>query len=880
MLSKKLIRIIGVLCLLFNFVYCGNAQNKTTVTSLRCEYSENPIGIDELHPRFTWILHSEKKNIVQSDYQIQVATSPELLEKGTPDIWQSEKTVSDMQLASFIPSNKLKSFQKYYWNVKIWTKSTGKPIISETATFETAMMNRTDWSAQWITDSFDKDTEPAPLFRKAFETEKEVDYARMYISALGYYEAYINGNRVGKNYLDPAYTHFNKRVYYVVHDVTDLLNRGENIISSVIGNGWFNEQSVAVWDFHKASWRDRPKMICELHIHYTDGTVSKIVTDGSWKTNTGAYIYNNIYSGDMYDSRLEEKGWKKSNFDDRSWKDVKITEMNATAFQAQKLPPIQSTKEIEPVRFKKFDNTTYVYDFGENFAGFVRIRVKGAKGTKLQIKHGELLDSVGRLNQGNINVYYHPVQEKEIFQTDVFILNGNDEYEVYQPSFTYHGFQYVEIVSDKPVELTKESLTGLFVHTNVDPAGSFSCSNETLNKLWKATNQSYLSNLHSIPTDCPQREKNGWTADAHVATELGLLNYDGILFYEKWMNDYIDNQRENGMISGIIPSSGWGFGDWPGPVWDAALFIIPNELYDYYGDKQTIMRLYPTMEKYLNYITTKEVDGLLNFGLGDWLTFKAQTPNTFTSSAYYYQDYKLMARFAEIIGKDFKAYSEKAESIKALINKQFYNSEANIYANGSQTSLALALYLGLVPAGDEQRVADKLAETIKANNGFGDFGLLGTKTVPRMLTQYGYGDIALKMITRKESPSWGNWVDSLGFTTLPETWTLSPKFNDASLNHVFFGDISAWMYRYLAGINYDSKNPGFKHIVIQPYFIEGIDWVKAEYKSVKGPIRSEWKRKGKNILLDIEIPVGTTASVKINNKVENIGSGKYSFTVK
>lgn len=880
MFLKKLTKIIVVISLLFNFVNCGNAQNKTTVTSLRCEYSENPIGIDESHPRFTWTLQSEKKNVVQSNYQIQVATSPELLEKGTPDIWQSDKTSSDTQLASFIPTNKLKSFQKYYWNVKVWTKSSGKPIISKTATFETAMMNRDDWSAEWITDSFDKDTEPAPLFRKSFETKKEVAYARMYISALGYYEAYINGDRVGKNFLDPSYTHFNKRVYYVVHDVTELLKSGENIISTVLGNGWFNEQSIAVWDFHKASWRDRPKMICELHIHYSDGTVNKVVTDSSWKTNTGAYIYNNIYSGDMFDARLEEKGWKKANFDDRRWKDAKITEMNATTFQAQKLPPIQSTKEIEPVRFKKFDNTTYVYDFGENFAGFVRIRVKGAKGTKLQIKHGELLDSIGRLNQGNIDVYYHPVQEKEKFQTDVFILNGNDEYEVYQPSFTYHGFQYVEVVSDKPIELTKESLTGLFIHTNVDPAGSFSCSNETLNKLWKATNQSYLSNLHSIPTDCPQREKNGWTADAHVAAELGLLNYDGILVYEKWMNDFIDNQRDNGLISGIIPSSGWGFGDWPGPVWDAALFIIPNELYDYYGDKQTIQRLYPTMEKYLNYITTKEVDGLLNFGLGDWLTFKAQTPNAFTSTAYYYLDYKLMARFADIIGKDSKAYKEKAESIKTLIEKQFYNRETNIFANGSQTSQALALYLELVPAGDEQKVADKLAEVIESNNGFGDFGLLGTKTVPRMLTQYGYGDIALKMITRPESPSWGNWVDSLGFTTLPETWTMSPKFNDASLNHVFFGDISAWMYRYLAGINYDSQNPGFKHIVIQPYFIDSIDWVKAEYKSVRGPIRSEWKRKGKSILFEVEIPVGTTASVKINNKVKKIGSGKYSFTVK
>mgnify|MGYP000983018884 CR=1 FL=1 len=881
MMIKKLLISIGFISGILIFIQCRTTENNIEITTMRCEYLEDPIGIDEPQPHFTWSIQAGEWDIKQTAYQIQFASTPELLEQGIPDIWQSDKEESFDQLVIFNSPEQLSSFKKYYWNIKVWTTASKEPIISGTASFETSMMNKDDWSAKWITDSHDKDYEPAPLFRKTFETaeNKIVDYARLYISALGYYEAYINGNRIGNSHLDPSYTDFNKRVYYVTHDVTELISVGNNVISAVLGNGWFNEQSVAVWDFHNASWRDRPKMIGELHIHYTDGTVDKITTDTTWKTNTGAYIYNNIYSGDMYDSRLEEKGWKQSDFDDHHWNNGLVTDLNVYEFRAQKLPPIQVTKEINPVNFVKINDSIYVYDFGENFSGFSRIRIKGEKGTKLLIKHGELLDSVGRLNQGNIDVYYHPVQEKEKFQTDVFIISGDNKYEEFQPSFTYHGFQYVEIESDRPIELTEKSLTGLFIHTNVDTVGSFSCSNETLNKLWKATNQSYLSNLHSIPTDCPQREKNGWTADAHVAAELGLLNYDGILFYEKWMKDFIDNQRENGMISGIIPSSGWGFGDWPGPVWDAALFIIPNELYNYYGDKHCIIDLYPTMEKYLNYLDTKAVDGLLNYGLGDWLTYKTQTLNAFTSTAYYYLDYKLMARFAEIAGKESKVYNEKAETLKKLINEQFYNSETNIYANGSQTSQALALFLGLAPVEDEQKVADQLAEVVKSNRGFVDFGLLGTKTVPRMLTEYGYADIALKMLIRPESPSWGYWVDSLGYTTLPETWTLSPKYNDASLNHVFFGDISAWMYRYLAGINYDNQNTGFKHIVIQPYFVDGIDWVKAEYKSVRGPVRSEWKRKGTKAQLYVEIPAGSTATMKINNKEKEIGSGKHSFTV-
>ncbi len=882
-MRKKLIKTwfyAALLTALPFFLNCSKSNNKVQVSDLRCEYSNNPIGIDESQPRFTWQLQSEGDSVLQNAYQISIASSLILLEQGKPDIWQSNKTMSDAQSSYLESSDKLQSFQKYYWNVKIWTNLSTKPTVSETASFETAMMSKNDWTAQWITDSNNKDFEPAPLFRKVFKTteSKKIDYARMYISALGYYETFINGERVGENYLDPSYTAFDKRVYYVVHDVTKLISAGENAISTVVGNGWFNEQSVAVWNFDKASWRDRPKMICELHIHYSDGTTEKLITDSSWKTNTGAYTYNNIYSGDMFDARLEENGWKDAGFDDSKWNQVNVTDIEAPIFRAQKQDPIQITKELTAVKFNKINDSIYVYDFGENFAGFSRIKVKGASGTKLLLKHGELLDSLGRLNQNNINVYYHPEQEKEIFQMDVFTLKGDGSFEEFQPSFNYHGFQYVEVVSDRPIELTKESLKGLFLHTNVKSVGSFSCSNETLNKLWKAINQSYLSNIHSIPTDCPQREKNGWTADAHISIEAGLLNYDGILLYEKWMNDFIDNQRESGMISGIIPSSGWGFGDWPGPVWDAALFIIPNELYNFYEDTQTLQRMFPTMEKYLNYLKDKEnTEGLLDYGLGDWLMYNTQTPNEFTSSAYYYLDNKLMAHFADLLGKDSQVYAQKAEILKAAINKKFYNPETNIYANGSQTSQALAIYLGLAPVEDEQKVADILAKAIQSNDGFLDFGLLGTKTVPRILTKYGYGEIALKMITRPEAPSWGHWVDVLGYTTLPETWTLSPKFNDASLNHMFFGDISAWMYQYLAGINYDSETPGFKHIIIEPYFINGIDWVKAEYNSVRGPIRSEWKKADGKVTLDIEIPTGSTASIKTKNKTQTVQSGKHSF---
>jgi alpha-L-rhamnosidase len=435
----------------------------------------------------------------------------------------------------------------------------------------------------------------------------------------------------------------------------------------------------------------------------------------------------------------------------------------------------------------------------------------------------------------------------------------------------------VEIQSSKPVKLTVNNLTGLFMHTDLAKVGSFSCSNALLNKIWNASIQSYKSNIYSIPTDCPQREKNGWTADAHVTVDLGLLNFDGILFYEKWMYDFVDNQNKKGEISGIIPSSGWGYGEWPGPVWDAALFIIPDALYHYYNDTKAISIVYKTCETYLEYLKKKEKDGLLTFGLGDWVYYKAITPNDYTSSCYYYYDYVMMTRFARLTGKDATLYEQKSNRIKELINVKYFDPITGVYANGTQTAQALALYLGIVPQGKEQMVAGRLHEAVMKTNYFLDFGLLGCKTVPAMLTKYGYVEDAFKMLTKETAPSWGYWVKEKGYSTLAETWTLSPEFHDASINHVFMGDVSAWMTNSLAGINLDPAIPGFSHFIIRPYFVKELDRAKGEYLSVNGMIRSEWKREGKKIHLTVTVPANTTATIYAD-KIYNVVSGIHYYT--
>lgn len=882
-MKRRLFSILFSLCLAAGMIFlssCEGKNERTQVVNLRCEYQAKPLGLDTPHPRFTWNFTSGEDGFAQQAWQIDVATSPELLQAGKPDVWSSGRTKGSDPLATYSGSTPLQSYRTYYWNVTVWDGSGNRCATSPTASFEMAKLSPSDWQAQWITDHHDKNYEPAPLFRKEFKAAKDIRQARAYVCGLGYYELFLNGKRVGENYLDPGYTAFDKRALYVTHDVTSLLKKGDNAVAAVLGNGWFNEQSVAVWNFHEARWRQRPLMLCEIRIDYTDGSTETIATDATWKTATGASIYNSIYSGDMYDARLEPQGWKEASFDDAGWQAARITSAPAPLLVAQQTPPIRVSREIEPIEMKAFGNKLYVFDLGENIAGLSRLRVKGEAGTRITLKHGELLKENGRLEQGNINVYYHPVDKKEVFQMDVYTLRGDDAEEVFMPSFAYHGFRYVEVESSRPVTLTKSSLTGLFMHTDVQPVGRFSCSNPLLNKIWEATNRSYLSNLHSIPTDCPQREKNGWTADAHVAIDLALLNYDGITFYEKWMDDFIDNQNAEGGISGIIPSAGWGYGDWPGPVWDAALFIIPTALHNYYGDTRCIEKMYPVCEKYLAYLEPKEKDGLQVNGIGDWLPYKAQTPTDFTSTAYYYLDYVSMARFATLLGKDAAPYQQKAATIKETFNRKFFNPETGVYANGTQTAQALPLYLGLVPTGKESLVASKLREVVAANNYFLNFGLLGSKTVHRMLSAYGYAEEAYRMVTKTDAPSWGYWIDKLGYTTLPETWILSPKFNDASLNHVFFGDVSAWMYNYLAGINFDPGQPGFSHFIVRPCFVKDLQWVKGEYNSVKGLIRSEWKRQDGKIVLTVTVPANTTATVYMGGKAETVKSGVHIFSVK
>jgi alpha-L-rhamnosidase len=864
----------GIIVSLIIFTSCVNTP--ILISDLRCEYLKSPINIDGQNLRFSWTYKSNGGNITQESYKIDMAISKQGLEKGGL-FWTSGKVKSNKSNAVYSGGEELKSHTKYYWKITSWSK-TGKSIVSSIDSFETAKIQTSDWNAKWITDKHDRQFGPAPMFRKSFSIKKEITTATLYISAAAYYKLFINGVVPDKAKLDPGFTHYDKRNLYTTIDITRLLSDGENVVSTVLGNGFYNEDApVATWDFEKAGWRNRARMIMEIRVKYADGTTQTIATDDTWKTITGPYVYNNIYSGETYDACKEIPGWKKTGFDDTKWENAVLTKAPSPRLVSQTMPPERVTKEYPAVSMRAFGDTVFVFDMGINLSGVCQLKLRGDRGTKVKLTHGELLKNNGRLEMRNLDIYYKPVTGVE-FQTDVYVLKGGCE-ESFTPNFTYHGFRYVEVKSDRPISLKQEDLSALFIHTDLERVGKFSCSNNLLNKIWKAANQSYLCNLHSIPTDCPQREKNGWTADAHVTTDLGLLNFDGIKFYEKWMEDFIDNQKPEGNISGIIPSSGWGYDDWIGPVWDAALFIIPDALERYYGDTRTIEKLYPTCERYLKYLQNREdKDGTVTYGIGDWVYYKTQTPTNYTTTCFYYWDNVLMAHFAEVTGHDSNSYKQKAQALKGLINKKYFNEAKCVYANGSQTAQAVALALDLVPERNLEEVAKNLNKAIVKNNYHLDFGVLGSKYVPRMLSKYGYAETAFKMATQTTAPSWGKWMEK-GFTTLAETWVLSPEFRDASVNHVFLGDVSAWMVNTLAGINYDKEHRGFEKIIIKPDYIKELSWVKGEYKSVKGVIKSEWKREGDRINLAVTIPLNTTATIYTDKAVDVVG-GNYEFTFK
>ncbi|GGF45846.1 alpha-L-rhamnosidase [Echinicola rosea] len=832
--------------------------------SLKTEYLVDPLGLDTSYPRLTWQMDDDRPRAAQSAYRVVVT------KEGNEEVWNSGKVPSESQLVEY-DGEMLEPFTTYFWTVEVWDKAGNSLGASERATFETGMMGETNWQGAWIGDGQGKEVKPAPYFRREFIASKHVKKARAYIAVGGLYELSINGKRIGDHRLDPAYTRFDRRVLYVTHDVTEALHNGKNAIGVLLGNGWYNHQSTAVWNFHNAPWRNRPTFCMDIQITYEDGTKETIRTEKGWKTALSPVVFNSIYTAEHYNARLEQPGWDKPGFDDRDWKDVIYRSAPAKEISAQVMPPIRHNKTIPAKAVEKINDSTYVFDLGRNISGVSEIKVKGEEGTVLRLKHGERLDEDGRVDMSNIDVHYRPTDDSDPFQTDIYILKGSGE-ESFHARFNYKGFQYVEVTADRPIDLTKESLTGYFMHSDVEEVGKISSANQTLDGIWWATNNAYLSNLFGYPTDCPQREKNGWTGDAHIAIETGLYSFDGIKVYEKWLDDHRDEQQPNGVLPSIIPTSGWGYEWGNGPDWTSTICLIPWNVYLFYGDTRILEENYDAMKRYVDHITKISPDGLTSWGLGDWVPVKSKSPVEYTSSAYYLTDARILAKTASLLGHEEAAekYALLAKKIRDAINRKYLNRETGSYGSGFQTELSVALYWDIVPDELRGQVAENLAKRVEKDGFHLDVGLLGTKAILNALSENGYPDIAFKVAAQETYPSWGWWIVN-GATTLYENWKIDSE-RDISMNHIMFGEVGAWIYKALGGIKPDPDYPGFKNVLLEPHFVEDLEHFEASHQGPYGEMVSSWKRVESGVVnYKVKIPANATATLILPANTEITG---------
>ena len=860
---------------------CASAMSLTAQKNLKTEHLVSPLGIDNNAPRLSWQTLGES----QKSYALVVDTDSVAAAAGKGSAWSTGVVETDKQNVVYA-GKPLKPFTTYFWRVENVGKD-GKTNVSPVARFETGMMSVKNWQGSWISDNNSRDYKPAPYFRKTFNVEKHVKTARAYISAGGLFTLSVNGKKVGDHFLDPVYTRYDRRCKYVTFDVTSLLHEGINVVGVVLGNGWYNHQAFAVWDFERAPWRQRPAMCMDLRITYDDGSVATVPTDLSWRSSSdGPLVYNNIYTGEHYDfNKNLLQGWDTPEYNDSKWGGVRLRQAPAPIVSAQAMEPIRFVEDIAAKGMKKLNDSTYIYDFGKNMAGVTTVKLRGDSGTVVRISHGERLHKDGSLDLSNIDVYYRGDKNTEPFQTDILTLSGGDD--CFTASFSYKGFRYVQVSASRPINMEQNNMVAHFTHSDVASAGSIKSSNPLLDKIVAATRQAYISNFMGYPTDCPQREKNGWTGDGHLAIETGLYNYDGFTVYDKWLADHRDEQQPNGVLPDIIPTDGWGYGTDNGLDWTSTIAIIPWNLYLFYGDERPLRDCYDNIKRYVDYVDRNSPSHLSSWGRGDWVPVKTRSDKELSSSIYFYVDATILAKAAKLFGKaeDHDHYSKLAQQIRDAINNKFLNRDTGVYAGGSQTEQSMPLMWNVVPEDIRAKAASALAESVKAAGCHIDCGVLGAKAVLNALSENGYADIAYNVAVQDTYPSWGWWVVN-GATSLLENWDLKAT-RDISDNHIMFGEIGAWPYKALGGIFPDENNPGFKNIILRPNFVKKLDSFEARHNTPYGEIVSKWTWNKRRSVVEysVSVPANTTATLYVPmksgaNKEEILKAGEYKMKFK
>jgi hypothetical protein len=697
-----------------------------------------------------------------------------------------------------------------------------------------------------------------PMFRKEFNVTGSIESVSINISGLGHYELYINGNRVGDRFLSPGWTYYQKRIFYNNYDITNLVKNGGNSIGVLVGNGFYNvnreryRKLVIAYGY--------PKLKFNLTVKYSDGTSKSIVSDEECKVTPSPITFSSIYGGEDYDATLEQENWNKPGFNDSGWKSPVIISDSEAILEIEKDYPLKVMQEFKVQKITKSKTGKVIYDFGQNASGIILLKVKGNKGASIKIIPDELINSDGDVTQ---------VSGGKPFEFN-YILNGNGV-EEWLPRFTYYGFRYadVEIIEPKEADNKTEILEIKMLHTrNSSPVvGSFSCSDSLFNRIFDLINWGIKSNMASVATDCPHREKLGWLEQTYLIGPSMHYNFDIHTLYCKIVSDMIDSQLDNGLVPDIAPEYvpfTNGFRD--SPEWGSASVIIPWQLYKWYGDKEVLKKAYPMMKSYVGYLQGKAQNNILDYGLGDWYDLGPKhpgvaqlTPKGVTATSIYYYDLKIVSKAAELLGynDDNKKYSDLSETVRIAFLDKYYSAETGVCSTGSQTSYAMPLYTGIIPGEDKEKVFSNLIDSISENNYALTSGDIGYHFLVRVLSENGRSDILYKMNSRNDRPGYGFQL-AKGATSLTESWAALPNMSN---NHMMLGHLMEWFYNGLGGIYQEENSIAYNEIIIAPKPVGGISWVKCSFKSAKGLILSEWKLESEVFSLKIEVPEGASAKI-------------------
>jgi alpha-L-rhamnosidase len=850
--------------LLSLFLSVASHSQKLTVYDLSCEHKINPMGIDASQPRLSWKINGTGRNIMQTSYSIHVSTDKNFSKKNM--VWESGKINSDESVLQVYGGSALQSAARYYWQVKVWDGNKNESAWSPVAFWETGLLKPEDWRANWIEPVQDTSRYmPGLLVRRDFAVKKKVAVARAYITGHGFYELYLNGKKVGDEVFTPGWTSYQKRLQYQVYDITSMLQQGNNAVGAMLGDGWY--RGSLAWENNWGIWGKKLGLLCELRIKYTDGSEETIISDKEWKgTQDGPVTMNSIYNGENYDARKEMKGWASAGFDDSKWKMVNVANYSKNDLITVQTVPVRRIQELKPIKIFRTPKGVLLADMGQNMVGWVRLKVKGNAGTIVIIRHAEVLDKYGEFYTENL---------RAAEATAKYTLKGGEE-ETYEPRFSFFGFRYVAI-DGYPGDLKPESITGIVIHSDMEPTGTFECSNPLVNQLQHNIQWGQKGNFLDVPTDCPQRdERLGWTGDAQAFCRTAAFNMKVAAFFTKWLKDLAADQSPGGQVPFVIPdvlrnnqtSAGWG---------DVST-IAPWTMYQVYGDKQILETQYASMKAYVEYIRKKAGDSYLWKGgsvFGDWLFYKSmrQTENDgytnpdMIATMFYAWSAKLLAQTAAVLGKtdDEKLYKDVFEKVKESFNKNYVTAEGHV-ASESQTGYVLALNFGLLPEDMRAKATQYLIDDIKSRGNHLSTGFLGTPYLCHVLSENGRADVAYDLLLQESFPSWLYPV-KMGATTIWERWDgqkTDSTFQDRgmnSFNHYAYGAIGDWMYRVVAGI--EIGKPGYKHILIQPQPDKRLRYAKASYESSYGQISSGWEMQDGKLVVKVKIPANTTATITL-----------------